>query len=691
MDVDPDLYSDRFQIEEIVSDRTTRSGKTRFYLKYVGYPESENTWELEEDLLKLPGLSAELRKYTALNLKGKQRRRALKPTIYLTKPGLLTPTGTHRQSELKRRRALRAAKTKNASRSAQQMDQDIKTTRLPPATYFITRIIFLRLLGLIYFTAFLVAHFQNPALIGDNGLTPAADHWKKLNSTFQTNYPWDGLQASPNLLWFLPQANVANTLETFSIVGIVGSFWVLVSGRSNALLMSVLWSLYFSIVGLGGRWYSFGWESQLLETGFLAIFATPLYSFAYNGTALGGWSVVWGYRWLIFRILLGAGLIKLRGDKCWTDLTCMDYHYETQPVPGPTSRWYHHNPSWFHQMETGANHVVELLVPFMMLFGRASRSTSGCVQILFQFILISSGNLSFLNWLTIVPSLWCLDDCFYMDALDVVLNSIQCIPVVPTGLFQTCLRHSFGYNEGMRMKEDVYRKRRENKTKESSGDRNSSSWGMARLFYTAVGVGLGVVIGYESIPVVNNLLAIEGQQAMNTNFNSWKLVNTYGAFGSITKIRTEIILQGTNAVSLNDPSTVVWQEYEFKCKPGKLDRAPCWITPYHYRLDWLMWFAAFSTYGNHPWLLHFVAKLLVNDPLASDLIQVNPFLGGTPPTFIRAEHYVYEYTSSKPGEISSKNWWKRTRKGEYFPPIELKNPSFQTFLKQNDWVVPGGV
>ena len=113
MDVDTDLYSDRFQIEEIVSDRTTRSGKTRFYLKYVGYPESENTWELEEDLLKLPGLSAELRKYTALNLKGKQRRRALKPTIYLTKPGLLTPTGTHRQSELKRRRALRHTKNKN--------------------------------------------------------------------------------------------------------------------------------------------------------------------------------------------------------------------------------------------------------------------------------------------------------------------------------------------------------------------------------------------------------------------------------------------------------------------------------------------------------------------------------------------------------------------------------------------------
>ena len=34
---------------------------------------------------------------------------------------------------------------------------------------------------------------------------------------------------------------------------------------------------------------------------------------------------------------------------------------------------------------------------------------------------------------------------------------------------------------------------------------------------------------------------------MNTSFDAWKIVNTYGAFGSITKERTEVVLQGTLA------------------------------------------------------------------------------------------------------------------------------------------------
>ena len=91
------------------------------------------------------------------------------------------------------------------------------------------------------------------------------------------------------------------------------------------------------------------------------MFATPMLSLSRDVPSTGGWTVVWGYRWLIFRILLGAGLIKIRGDQCWRDLTCMDYHYETQPVPGPTSRWYHQNPAWFHVVETSANHIVELM------------------------------------------------------------------------------------------------------------------------------------------------------------------------------------------------------------------------------------------------------------------------------------------------------------------------------------------
>jgi hypothetical protein len=678
---DTELLSDTFQVEEIVSHKT-KNGKTKFYIKWQDYPESENTWETEEDLVS-DGLSSEIQKYTALNLKrgNHPRRRKVKHKIFIKKAGQLTPTGNGREAELQRRRNKRNAQRNQQLNLTKKLKQEVKDFILPTSTYYLTRIVFLRMLSLVYLTAFLVAYNQNPGLIGENGLLPAKSYWKKLNSTYQNNYPWEGVKASPNLLWFLPGANIDKTIEIFAQIGVTLSIFVLYFGRANSVIMLLLWSLYFSIDGVGQRWYSFGWESQLLETGFLAIFATPLLSLAYDGKSLGGFTVVWGYRWLIFRILIGAGLIKIRGDQCWRDLTCMNYHYETQPVPGPTSRWYHQNPEWFHQLETGVNHFVELIVPWMMLFGRTSRSISGCFQISFQFILISSGNLSFLNWLTIIPSLWCLDDRFYMDMTDFLLRGVQWIPFLGNLFSLNWLKFLSGYNDGMEMKRTLHQEMKEGSNGSRSGDGGSV---IKTLFFSVTSLMLAILLAHESIPVVRNLLAIEGQQAMNTNFNSFKLVNTYGAFGSITKQRTEIILQGTSALNLNDEKNVVWKSYEFKCKPGQLDRQPCWITPYHYRLDWLMWFAAFSNYQQHPWLLHLSYKLLQNDPLITSLIELNPFENKEPPTFIRAEHYVYEYASKN----DSKNWWKRKRKGEYFPPIELKNPSLQNFLSQYGWNVP---
>ncbi|XP_062041649.1 lipase maturation factor 1-like, partial [Lepus europaeus] len=154
-----------------------------------------------------------------------------------------------------------------------------------------------------------------------------------------------------------------------------------------------------------------GWESQLLETGFLGIFLCPLWTLARLPRCTPTSRIVlWGFRWLIFRIMLGAGLIKIRGDRCWRDLTCMDFHYETQPVPNPLAYYLHRSPWWFHRFETLGNHFVELLVPFLVFLGRRLCVLHGALQILFQVVLILSGNLSFLNWLTIVPSLACFDD-----------------------------------------------------------------------------------------------------------------------------------------------------------------------------------------------------------------------------------------------------------------------------------------
>uniref|UniRef100_A0A8C4NAC1 Lipase maturation factor n=1 Tax=Eptatretus burgeri TaxID=7764 RepID=A0A8C4NAC1_EPTBU len=340
--------------------------------------------------------------------------------------------------------------------------------------------------------------------------------------------------------------------------------------------------------------------------------------------------VIWAYRWLIFRIMLGAGLIKIRGDKCWHDLTCMKYHYETQPVPNPLAYFMHQTPMWFHNFEVLVNHFIELVVPFFLLLGRRMRIAHGLLQILFQVLLILSGNLSFLNWITIVPCIASFDD----PVLAPLFSTATC-----TAAAQVQAKHK---------------------------GQHSAFWRRVRQ---GLHLALGLLIAYLSIPVIQNLLS--SRQHMNTSFDPLRIVNTYGAFGTVTKERTEVILQGTASA---DPkgASVVWEEYEFKCKPGSLKRRPCLISPYHYRLDWLMWFAAFQTYEQNDWLVHLVGKMLINDNTTLDLIDHNPFHGRYPPRWVRAEHFRYQFSQPGRRNAATGKWWIRKRIGGYLPPVNLE-------------------
>ncbi|XP_075371674.1 lipase maturation factor 1 isoform X2 [Mycteria americana] len=429
----------------------------------------------------------------------------------------------------------------------------------PPGTFWLTRIVLLRSIALLYFVAFLVAYHQNKQLIGEKGLLPCKLYLQNVKKYFKGKINLDALSYAPTIIWFLDWSDMDSILDYLSLFGLATSAFVLVTGCANMVLMAVLWVLYLSLVNVGQIWYSFGWESQLLETGFLGIFLCPLWTLSRLPQHTPPSSIViWGFRWLIFRIMLGAGLIKIRGDRCWRELTCMDYHYETQPVPNPIAYFMHRSPWWFHQFETLVNHFIELVVPFFLFLGRRMCIAHGLLQILFQVLLIISGNLSFLNWLTIVPSIACFDDA--------------------------SLGFLFSSKRGG-VKERVAQMR----LKEAAGEQLPLRYGC--YVRKVVNISFGLLIAYLSIPVVLNLL--NSRQVMNTSFNPLRIVNTYGAFGSITKERTEVVLQGTSSLDPNDPAAV-WEEYDFKCKPGDLKRRPCFITPYHYRLDWLMWFAAFQ-------------------------------------------------------------------------------------------------
>ncbi|XP_036136385.1 lipase maturation factor 1 isoform X1 [Molossus molossus] len=394
-----------------------------------------------------------------------------------------------------------------------------------------------------------------------------------------------------------------------------------------------------------------GWESQLLETGFLGIFLCPLWTLSRLPRETPTSRIVlWGFRWLIFRIMLGAGLIKIRGDQCWRDLTCMDFHYETQPVPNPMAYFLHHSPWWVHRFETLSNHFLELVVPFFVFLGRRMCVLHGALQILFQVVLIVSGNLSFLNWLTIVPSVACFDDA--------TLGFL--FPSGPGSLKDQVLKMQ---KEGAREA------------------RPTLNYGC--MMRQAANLALGVLVAWLSIPVVLNLLS--PKQVMNSSFNPLRIVNTYGAFGSITKERTEVLLQGTASPNASAPDAV-WEDYEFKCKPGDLRRRPCLISPYHHRLDWLMWFAAFQTYEHNEWVIHLAGRLLANDAEVLSLLALNPFADRAPPRWVRGEHYRYKF--SRPGGLHAADgkWWIRKRIGPYFPPLSLRD--LRGYFRSREWPYP---
>ncbi|XP_060072968.1 lipase maturation factor 1-like [Ylistrum balloti] len=526
---------------------------------------------------------------------------------------------------------------------------DMRNCKIEHGTYWLTRILLLRFLGFIYFVAFFVALNQNKQLLGKKGLIPATNFLKKVEAA-SGGINLNSFSYVPSVVWLVDyHSNLDSFLDYIAYLGIGLSLFLIINGGANWFIMLSLWILYHSIVNIGTTWYGFGWESQLLETGFLATFLCPVWNLSSvpRDTPTSK-IIIWAYRWLIFRIMIGAGLIKIRGDQCWRDLTCMNYHYQTQPVPNPLSYYLHQTPEAFHRFETMTNHFVELIAPLFLLLTRRMVILGGCIQALFQVVLITSGNLSFLNWLTIVPSLACFDDTsiawMFSDRRNSAKWKVKTIQQM---------------------------------TKDGRHQSSPGSY-IRKLFNLSV----GVLIAYLSIPVVQNL--VSPRQAMNTSFEPLRIVNTYGAFGSVTKERTEIILQGT----YDNPydKKAVWEEYEFHCKPGNVTQRPCLISPYHYRLDWLMWFAAFQSYERNPWLVHLCVKLMVNDEDTSSLIAHNPFQGRDPPEYIRMEHYKYTFTKIGSKDAKNGKWWKRKYIDSYLNPISLK--SVKEYMKQMDYKMP---
>jgi len=461
--------------------------------------------------------------------------------------------------------------------------------------YTLARLVFQRALGAVYLVAFLVALNQFRALLGERGLLPIRTFlegrsFRQAPSIFHWHY---------SDRFFGVVAVVGAVLAATTVLGVTDWLPLPVA----MLVWAVLWALYLSIVNVGQRWYGFGWESLLLEAGFIAIFLG-------NSSVAPPLLVLVALRWLLFRVEFGAGLIKMRGDACWRDLTCLDYHHETQPMPGPFSWYFHRLPKPLHRVEVAANHVTQLVIPFGLFLPQPVAGTCAAIMIVTQLWLVVSGNFAWLNWLAIVLAL----------------------PILPDGVWRAVL-------PGVSL--DLHTD--------------------APLWWVVIGTALGVLVAGLSWQPVRNMLS--RAQAMNASFNAWHLVNTYGAFGSITRERFEIVIEGTS-----DPSGENgWREYEFRGKPGDPHRRPRQFAPYHLRLDWLMWFAALSPSYAQPWFPRLLSRLLEGDRDTLRLLRQNPF-PDAPPALVRARLYRYRFTTWEQRRREGA-WWQREPAGDFMRPV----------------------
>jgi hypothetical protein len=461
--------------------------------------------------------------------------------------------------------------------------------------YWVSRLLFERALGAIYLIAFLVARNQFRPLLGERGLLPVPRFvqvvsFRDAPSLFQLRYSdrllgvvaWAGMALAASIVVGLPQA---------------GPLW------APMLVWLALWALYVSIVNVGQTFYAFGWESLLCEAGALAIFlgssdvAPPIL-------------LVFLVRWLLFRVEFGAGLIKLRGDRCWRDLTCLRYHHETQPMPNPLSWLFHLLPARLHKVEVLANHFAQVVVPFLLFTPQPVASIAGVIIVVTQLWLICSGNFSWLNVITSTLAIFAFSD----GALTLVLPF------------------------------------------------DAPELDSAPLWYDVLVIVLAALVAGLSYWPVRNLISRE--QRMNFSFNRLHFVGSYGAFGHITKERYEVIVEGTDEPELTPATT--WKEYEFKGKPGDPARLPPQIAPYHLRLDWLMWFLALGMPAQHRWFERFVERLLENDRATLKLLRRNPFPDEAP-THVRARLFRYRFsTRAEKRETGAR--WVRAPVSDYLRP-----------------------
>ena len=483
-----------------------------------------------------------------------------------------------------------------------------------PPQYFWARRWFLRAVGLIFLIAFVSLWGQIDGLIGSNGITPVAQFLPAVRAQVGDH----ALSILPTLCWF----NSSDAFLHFLCGGGVALSLLLIFGIAPALSLVALVIFYLSLAVAGQTFLSFQWDILLIETGFLAIFLAPwrLWWTKANEPPVSR-AAMFLLKVLLFKLMIMSGVVKLTsGDDSWFNLSALDYHYWSQPLPTAIGWWADQHPEWFKKFSVAFCLIVEIIMPFFIWAPRRLRLLACGLLIFLQAVIGATGNYNFFNLLTIALCLLLIDDAAlrrrtlvtaterrgykFVDRLSIYAAAVVIVLTLPLN---------------------------------------------ARLIYTAFKPE------EEWSPWFGKIYA---------RAESLRIVNGYGLFRVMTKDRKEIIVEGS-------ADGLEWKPYEFKWKPGDVMRAPGWCQPHQPRLDWQMWFAALGSYRQNPWFVQTLIALLHGKAQVAALFEKNPF-PEAPPRYIRASFYRYRFTNADEHRQTGA-WWKREELGEYLPSVSLED------------------
>ncbi|MEE2789839.1 MAG: lipase maturation factor family protein [Myxococcota bacterium] len=553
------------------------------------------------------------------------------------------------------------------------------------------RWIFFRLLGLVYLIAFWSLWDQLGGLIGYDGIAPA-DRWlAHVQSAGHGAEPISWWKV-PTLCWWLGAGE--DTLNVLVCAGCGLSVGLIVGIWPRATLFG-LWALYLSLFTVSAPFLNFQWDILLLETTVVAFFYAPTGLYPRVNHAREPSSVaIWLLRLLLFKLMLSSGIVKLlSGDQSWLDLTALDFHFWTQPIPHPLSWYAHHGGETARQAGVLFNHFVELFVPWLIIFnprglkcviwflacggllwlgygeytlvqvavagvlaavlgGRispgqpdwsAGRTPAACLIIVLMVSVALSGNYGFFNLLTIALAMVCLDDAsIYAFVPNRLLSRLPqreshtrpCGPILHSVAILAALL--LVPLNGLQLLDLASRQDR-------ATAQNAVRTGQADLIQTAM------------------TWLVDARQSVHGVVGGFALVNSYGLFRTMTKTRPELLVEGSR-----DGQT--WQRYRFKYKPSQQGDALRFAGVHMPRLDWQMWFAALYPRCSTRWFFGFLEALLEGSPSVRALLAEDPF-ADAPPRYLRVKRASAVFTTAAQRRDTG-NAWRFEAGGEYCPIVD---------------------